>query len=70
MANKNYHDVMLRPAVPSRRWRRPRGRYYPTNTRRLSSGQVEVTFCLPPRVLRQWQSAISEGKRIRLLVAR
>lgn len=68
---RQYHDVVLMPSLPRRKlsWlRRPKGRYYPTSTRHLSSGQVEVTFSLPPRVLRQWQAAIHDGKRIRLMV--
>lgn len=64
-----YHDVTLAPRTPSR-WLRPRGRYYPTGTRTMQDGRIEVTFYLPPRVLRQWQSAIAGGKRIRLFVPR
>lgn len=65
-----YHDVMLMPQVAPKRLRRTRGRYYPTGTRQLQDGRVEVTFNLPPSVLRQWQTAITSGKKIRLFVPR
>ncbi len=63
-----YHDVMLKPHASVGGWRRPKGRYYPTGTKELHDGRVEVTFYLPPSVLRQWQKAITGGKRIRLFV--
>lgn len=68
MSRPAYYDVMLTPHAP-KWWRRlRRGRYYPTGTRQLSDGRVEVTFYLPPSVLRQWRRALSSGKRIRLFV--
>lgn len=68
MSQAKYHDVMLVPRMPRRRrfWRR--GRYYPTGTRTMPDGRVEVTFSLPPSILRQWRSALKTGKRIRLFV--
>lgn len=70
-AQNKYHDVMLNPTSPKLGLlKRKRGRYYPTGTRQLQDGRVEVTFYLPPSILRQWQSAITDGKRIRLFVPR
>lgn len=71
MARSNqYHDVMLAPTMPKKRWpiRRRQGRYYPTGTRQMRDGRLEVTLYLPPQVQKQWQSALSSGKRIRLFV--
>lgn len=68
MTKQAYHDVTLVPRAPKWRRRVRRGRYYPTGARQLPDGRVEVTFHLPPSILRQWRQAISSGKRIRLFV--
>jgi len=65
---QKYHDVMLAPRLKRRSWRGSRGRYYPTGTKELHDGSVEVRFYLPPSVLREWQSAIGDGKKIRLFI--
>ncbi len=70
MKRTKYYDVMLKPHV-KRSWPKlRRGRYYPTGTRQLPDGRVEVTLHLPPSVLRQWGQAITSGRRIRLFVPR
>ncbi len=67
--NQKYHDVMLSStSAKPKLFGRKKGRYYPTGTRQLMDGRMEVTFYLPPSILRQWQSAITNGKRIRLFV--
>lgn len=65
-----YHDVMLVPRVSRPRWKSPRGRFYPTGTRQMPDGRIEVTFNLPPSILSQWRAALKTGKRIRLFVPR
>lgn len=77
--SSTYQDFMLMALPPSKpRWHRflprlfdrRRGRFYPTGFKQLRDGRVEVTFYLPPPVLRQMGQAISSGKRIRLFVPR